>query len=316
MSGGVDAGGDWSIKFEQDGAFRCFAVVSGQCWLSMDGVDDAVCLEAGDFVVLPHGRAFCLASDLTMTPVDILTVIKAPLNGRIFSWKGGGACLALSAFFTFAGDHASILLEVLPPIVHIRHDSDRAAMRWYLERMMKVLRESQPGRFLLGEHLAQMMLIEVLRLHMADQVTRGSGWLFALQDKQMSAVITAMHESPGFRWTLQELAERAGMSRSAFALRFKEKVGTSALEYLTHWRMLLAGDRLVNSRASVSAIALSLGYESESAFGFAFKREMGCSPRQYCRARASSATASLEASSKTLPEAATELRSRSALVVT
>ena len=242
MSGGVDAGGDWAIQFKQDEGFRCFALVSGECWLSMDGVADAVRLEAGDFVVLPHGRAFCLASDLTVTPVDLLTVLKAPLNGRIFLWKGGGACLALSAFFTFAGDYASILLGVLPPIVHIRNDSDRAAMRWYLERMMKVLQEPQPGGVLLGEHLAQMMLIEVLGLYMADTVTGGVGWLFALGDQQMSAAITAMHENPGFRWTLQELAERAGMSRSAFALRFKEKVGTSAMEYLTRWRMLRAGD--------------------------------------------------------------------------
>ena len=117
----------------------------------------------------------------------------------------------------------------------------------------------------LREHLAQMMLIEVLRLHLADKVTGGVGWLFALADKQISATMTAMHENPGYRWTSQKPAERAGMSRSAFALRFKEKVGTSVMEYLTHWRMLLAGDRLVNSRDPLSAIALSLGYESESA---------------------------------------------------
>jgi AraC-like DNA-binding protein len=156
-------------------------------------------------------------------------------------------------------------------------------MRWYLERMMKVLREPQPGGFLLGQHLAQMMLVEALRLHIADRVTGGVGWLSALADRQMSAAISAMHEMPGYRWTLQELAERAGMSRSTFALRFKEKVGTSAMDYLTSWRMLRAGDRLVNSGGSVAEVALSLGYESESAFGTAFKRVMGCSPRQYGR---------------------------------
>jgi AraC-like DNA-binding protein len=53
------------------------------------------------------------------------------------------------------------------------------------------------------------------------------------------------------------------------------------MEYLTRWRMLLAGDRLKNSDDSISIIALSLGYESESAFGKAFKRVMGCSPKQY-----------------------------------
>ena len=160
-------------------------------------------------------------------------------------------------------------------------------MRWYLERMIKVIREPQPGGVLLGEHLAQMMLIEVLGLYMGDPKTGGVGWLSALADKQIGGAIAAMHEKPGYRWTLQELAERVGMSRSAFALRFKEKVGSSAMEYLTRWRMRRAGDKLVNSSDPVASIAFSLGYESESAFGFAFKREMGCSPRQYGYARMS-----------------------------
>ena len=75
------------------------------------------------------------------------------------------------------------------------------------------------------------------------------------------------------------------MSRSTFALKFKETVGEAPMEYLTRWRMLLAGDRLANSSDPVSVIALSLGYESESAFSTAFKRVMGCSPRQYGRGR-------------------------------
>jgi AraC-like DNA-binding protein len=101
----------------------------------------------------------------------------------------------------------------------------------------------------------------------------------------MSAAITAMHADPAHRWTLQELAGHAAMSRSTFALRFKETVGASPMEYLTRWRMLLAGDQLENSSDPISVIALSLGYESESAFSTAFKRVMGCSPRQYSRGR-------------------------------
>ena len=73
------------------------------------------------------------------------------------------------------------------------------------------------------------------------------------------------------------------MSRSAFALKFKETVGTPPMEYLTHWRVALAGDRLENSRDTISAIAPSPGYESEAAFSTAFKRLMGCSPREYSR---------------------------------
>jgi AraC-like DNA-binding protein len=101
----------------------------------------------------------------------------------------------------------------------------------------------------------------------------------------MSAAIQSMHDDPAHRWTLQKLAERAGMSRSVFALKFKQTVGSTPMEYLTRWRMLLAGDRLTNSGDSISIIALSLGYESESAFSKSFKRVMGRSPRQYSRGR-------------------------------
>jgi AraC-like DNA-binding protein len=158
-------------------------------------------------------------------------------------------------------------------------------MRWSLERMMEELRGSRPGGVLVAQPLAYMMLVQALRLHLAEGSRGGVGWLFALADKQMSAAITCMHDDPSHRWTLQELAERVGMSRSIFALRFKETVGSIPMEYLTRWRMMLAGDRLTNSNDPLSAIAASFGYESESAFGKAFKRVMACSPRQYSRGR-------------------------------
>jgi len=154
------------------------------------------------------------------------------------------------------------------------------------------LRDPQPGSSLIAQQLAYVMLVQALRLHLADGARGGVGWLFALADKQMSAAITCMHDDPGHPWTLQKLAERAGMSRSVFALRFKETVGATPMEYLTRWRMLLAGDRLQHSDDSISAIALSLGYESESAFGKAFRRLMGCSPRQHSRGSSSSTSSS------------------------
>ena len=285
MSGGFDMGGEWSVRFGKHEGIKCYALVSGQCWLSVEGVADAVRVEAGDCFLLPRGWPFCLASDLALTPVDGFTLFQLPLNGAIRSVNGGGDCFGVGGHFTLTGQHVDILLGVLPPIVHIRKESDKVAMRWSLERMMQELREQQPGGFLVAQQLAYLMLVQALRLHLAEGLRGGVGWLFALADTQMSAAITAMHESPGHRWTLQELGGRVAMSRSIFALRFKETVGTSPMEYLTRWRMLLAGDRLTNSSEPISVIALSLGYESESAFSTAFKRVMGCSPRNYSRGR-------------------------------
>jgi AraC-like DNA-binding protein len=286
MCGGFDVGGDLSLQFPRHEGIKCYAVVSGNGWLAVDGVPDAVRLTTGDCFLLPRGRPFRLATDLTLTPVDALALLAAPRrNGGIVSFKGGGDCFIVGGHFALSGSHANILLGVLPPIVHLRKESDKAAMRWSLERMRQELREPQPGGSLVVQHLAQMMLVQALRLHLAEGLNGGVGWLFALADKQMSVAMNAMHEDPSHRWTLQELAEGAGMSRSTFALKFKETVGNSPMEYLTRWRMLLAGDKLVNSSDPISEIALSLGYESESAFSTAFKRIVGCSPRQYGRGR-------------------------------
>jgi AraC-like DNA-binding protein len=283
MAGGFDVGGEWSVRFGPHDGIKCYAVVSGQCWLSVDGVPDAVRLQTGDCFLLPHGRPFRLASDLTLTPVDALTILAtATRKGGIASINGGGCCI-VGAHFAFTGNHAGILLGVLPPIVHLQKESDKVAMRWSLERMRQELLAQQPGGFLIAQQLAHLILVQALRLHLAEGLTGGVGWLFALADKQMSAAIHSIHDDPAHRWTLQELAQRAGMSRSTFALKFKETVGKSPMEYLTRWRMLLAGDRLANSSDPISVIALSLGYESESAFSTAFKRVMGCSPRQYSR---------------------------------
>jgi len=283
MSAGFDAGGNWSIQFPQNIGIKCYAVVSGQCWLCMEGVADPLELKAGDCFLLPRGRSFRLASDMTLMPVDAATVFSAARDGGVATHNGGGDFFLVGSRFALTGNHAEILLAMLPPIIHIRKKSDQAALRWSVERMMEELRERQPGGFLVAQHLAHMMLVQALRLHLAEGSSGGVGWFFALADKQMGAAINAMHENPAQRWTLQELAQRAGMSRSSFALKFKETVGSSPMEYLTRWRMLLAGDRLTNSSDPTSVIALSLGYDSDSAFSTAFKRVMGCSPRQYGR---------------------------------
>ena len=282
-AGGFHLGGEFAIKFEKHESIKCYAVVSGQCWMSVEGVRDAVRLTTGDCFLLAPGIASCLASDLKLTPVDAAAIFPFPLNGKIASCNGGGDCLLIGGNFIVTGKPADILLADLPPIVHFRKESDKTAMRRCLEQMREELSSPQLGSSLVLQQLACMMLVEVLRLYLAADLPSKAGWLSALSDKQMSVAITCMHDDPVHDWTVEELARRAGMSRSTFALRFKETVGVSPIEYLTRWRMLLAADRIANTMDSIFEIARSLGYESASAFTKAFKKMMGCSPRQYSR---------------------------------
>ena len=188
------------------------------------------------------------------------------------------------AIFSLDGLHARRLLAVLPAVMHLGDDDCNAALRWLIDRLMRELREPRPGSDLLAEHLIQSLLIEALRLHLTEDPGRRIGWLFALADGQMHAVISAIHANPARKWTLHDFAQIAGMSRSSFAVRFKATVGEPAMDYLTRWRMLLAASRLSHSDGSISAIAPTVGYQSESAFGAAFKRIIGTSPRRFLTA--------------------------------
>lgn len=284
-SGGFEAGGDWAVEFPADESFRFYALLSGSCWLSTAGIPDPIRMVVGDCLLFPTGQAFLLGSDLTLPAVNALTLFSAENDGRLTTYQGGGDWVGIGGYFTLVGDQAHMLLAQLPPFFHLHEASDKALLRWALERLRQELYDPQPGGFLIAQQLATMVLVEALRLHLMDGTTGGVGWLYALADKQMSQALTALHHDPAHRWTVQSLAKTAGMSRTSFATRFKALVGQSPLDYLTHWRMGLAGNRLTQSDEPIWAIAESLGYMSESAFSTAFKRVMGCSPRQYSRDR-------------------------------
>ncbi len=282
VSGGYSVSGDVAVGFPRHTGIKCYAMIAGQCWLRVEGVAEPLQITAGDCWLLPRGLPFSISTDLSLTPVDF-TIVQA--QGRFISAplsQNGSGCYLAGGHFSLDGAPARMLLDSLPPIVHIQTEADKAAMRWSLDRMAAELREPQPGGSLIAQQLAYMMLIQALRLHLSDPAN-GAGWLFALSDPHMAAAITAMHDAPGQPWTLQQLAARVGMSRSVFAERFKATVGATPMEYLTRWRMLRAGERLRHSADSLAQIAGSLGYDSESAFGKAFRRVMQCSPRQFRR---------------------------------
>ena len=295
VSGGFVIDAKMGFDFLKYRGIKCYAVGSGSCWLSVEGVPDAVLITAGDCVLLPRGLPFCLAADLSLPRVRFADALAALKPGHEVVYGGTQGCFILGGHFLLTGSQSEMLLNSLPSIVHLCSESDKETMRWSLDRIRKELRDPQPGASLIAQQLAYVMLVQALRLHLQEEAAKGVGWLFALADPQMRIAITCMHDAPGHSWTLQELAERVGMSRTVFAQKFKNRVGITSMEYLTRWRMLLAGDRLKNSDDSVSAISSSLGYETESAFGRAFRRVWGCPPREHRRRPEAGASLTLSA---------------------
>lgn len=283
ISAGLDAGGDWAIRFGSHEGIKFNAVMRGAGWVWVEGEPEPYRMEQGDCFLLTKGRPFVFATDMSLPTIEASTIYDHARDG-IAICNGGGDFFLIGGRFTFAAPHAELLSGALPAVVRVREASSQASvLRWGLDQLAAELRDRRPGGFLVSEHLAHIMLVQVLRIYLSSPEGGGTGWLQALADARMSKAVGAMHADPAHRWTLEELARVVGMSRSSFAERFKQVVGTSPIEYLTRWRMLVASDRLRNSRQSVAAIALSIGYESESAFSTAFKRTMACSPRQYQR---------------------------------
>jgi len=284
VSGGFQVDAGTGLEFQRHKGIKCYAVLSGTCWVSVEGVPDAVLLRAGDCVLLPGGLPFCLATDLSAPRVNFDPALaeRKPGDALVDNPVRGGSFI-LGGHFLLSGSHSEVLLHSLPPIVHIRREASRKVMRWSLECLREELYNPQPGGSLIAQQLAYIMLVQALRLHLETQAGSGVGWLFALSDPQMRTAITGMHDDPSHTWTLQELANRVGMSRTVFAQTFKSRVGMTSMEYLTRWRMLLAGDRLRSSDDPISQLSSSVGYETDSAFGRAFKKVWGCSPREHRR---------------------------------
>ncbi|MEN4559779.1 AraC family transcriptional regulator [Pantoea agglomerans] len=276
VSGGVKLAAKSSVQWPSHDGVKCYAIVSGECWLSVEGNMHLLRLQKGDCFLLPPGPPFRLATELSAKAVDFTTVRTAMVSAEEAGEKP--CCLLVGGHFLLAGQAAKMLLEALPAVVHIRNPSDKAAMQWALERMVQEICEPQPGSALIVQQLAFMLLIQALRLYANENQKIRTGWLFALRDKKLSAALTSMHQNPEYKWTIAKLAGQAGMSRAAFAKHFKQTVGTTPVEYLTQWRMMLACEQLNYSDQTIAQIAAASGYESESAFAKAFKRTVGCSP--------------------------------------
>jgi AraC-like DNA-binding protein len=197
--------------------------------------------------------------------------------------QGGGDFRLIGTRFEVDGRKAHSLLGALPALVHLRGAANQDVLRWSIKQLMFETGDARPGSSLATHHLAHFILLQAFRLYLSQQSDDRVGMLFALSERPLARAIEAMHADPAHPWTLPELALHAGLSRSSFVQRFRDRVGETPMAYLTHWRMLLAAERLETTGERLAEIARSSGYESENAFNAAFKRVMGCSPGRYAR---------------------------------
>ncbi|WP_397452878.1 AraC family transcriptional regulator [Pseudomonas sp. NA-150] len=290
VSGGFTASNPWAIGFAPPNKIKYFAVAKGGCWLCIER-DPPLWIAAGEMFLLAAPRAFVMASDPTVDPVDANTLFTANA-GTLIQLGAGDEVLVIGGHVQLDTANAGLLVDVLPPLIHVRADSPQATvLQWLVEQLLRERQAQLPGAQVASGQLAQLMFVQLLRAYLSDAGTLPAGWLRALADPRIAPALRLMHREPGRAWQLEELAQSVAMSRTTFALRFKTVAGVPPLTYLYHWRMQLAERCLREDNTPLSVLALSLGYTSESAFSTAFKRSVGLAPKRYREAARATAAA-------------------------
>ncbi|SDD68356.1 AraC family transcriptional regulator [Paraburkholderia lycopersici] len=282
LSGRVVAGGTWARRFANLDAIKFCAVTEGRCWYSIDGMSEPAPVEAGDVLITNGTRTLTLASAARLIPGATTTPVVRDADNQ---YQLGHGCdfTMLGGTVKIDADRQTLLLKGLPPLIHVRGNTDEAEpLAWLLKQLVAEMKGRRPGRSIVISGLAQLLFIQTLRAYLAQASDGDEGWLKGFGDQRLAVVLSSIHGEPARNWGLEELAKKAGMSRTSLAVRFREMMGVPPLAYLTQWRMYLASHEL-RAGASISEAAASVGYTSDSAFSNAFKRVMAVAPGQYRR---------------------------------
>jgi AraC-like DNA-binding protein len=273
----------WALAMPPMRGFLMLHVVtSGQCWLEVEGIPNRL-LQTGDLALVPRGEGHQIASEPGKKGANLFKIPRDQVSERyeILRLGGGGApTTVVCGVFQFDQPAAFHLATLLPRMILVASENSHNT-EWIqstLRMMASEAKELRPGGETVITRLADILVIHTIRSWIAQDPTAQTGWLGALQDKQIGRVISLVHRDPARGWTLESLAGEVAMSRSAFAARFTELVGEPAMHYVTRCKMHTALAWLREQNFSVSEVSYRLGYESEAAFSRAFKRYVGVPP--------------------------------------
>ncbi len=293
-------------------------------WLTVHG-EAPVFVDTRDIVLLPHGGAHDIASDPARAPQPIAGLIQAHTVGAhgdhpiVFTHGEGGPATHLYSLHLWmpgrgmdsrpvalkgartagpgaGGSSIPAMLRALPALVILRAKTTPSAgsLALAMEALVDETIAQQPGWKLSAARMADLLLVQVLRAHLAAAPQAGGGianstgigWLRGMDDEHIAQAIVAMHEQPATTWTVDALAQAAGLSRSVFAERFHALVGATPMGYLLSFRMTLASEMLRQRRAGPAQVAEAVGYESDKSFARAFARWAGETPAAWQRRHA------------------------------
>lgn len=241
-----------------------------------DGVGHLHLLQAGSMVLERPGHA----------PLELVqpTLIFHPraCSHRLVAADHGEPVDVLCASIEFGATVGNPLLREIPDTLIVPlHESP--GLEPALALLFGEAFERRCGRQAALDRLTEYLVIQLLRHAMAKRML-DVGALAGLADTRLSKALTAMHDRPGHRWTLEALASQAGMSRARFAVHFKRTVGLTPMDYLTDWRISLART-LLRRGEPAKRVANQMGYASTATFARVFAQRVGATPAKWISAR-------------------------------
>jgi AraC-like DNA-binding protein len=281
LYGRFEFGAPWGLRFPA-GHASFGMVLRGHCWLEVEGSAE-LALAGGDCFVLPRGVAYSLRDDDDSALVDVSEISSALEASRRYGGDGRSTVM-LTGCFTFDSSFAKPVVDLLPSTIHVKADEPQSsALQSTIRLLAAEIQHDAPGSQIIVNRLTDVFFLQAIRFYMSKHQDCASHWLRAVADPQIGRVLGAMHGDMARLWTVEELAAEGGMSRAAFAMRFKQLVGETPLEYLTRWRMYKATRLLRDPGRKLLEVANSVGYDSDAAFNRAFKRTHGVSAGEYRR---------------------------------
>ena len=264
-------------------------VVEGAFRLRIDGHNgDDVTVGAGEIVLLPRNDLHLMGSDLSVRPVPGGEVIRPPVNGGLYSIHHGGngeRTRMVCGFLGCAKAEGNPVIASLPPVLKLNVEQGAAA-EWIRSTFHFAAEEVAAGRAgseTVLSRLSELLFVETVRRYGESLPEDQTGWLAGLRDQFVARALALLHRDVTRHWTVDDLGQEVGLSRSALAERFIRLIGVPPMHYLANWRMQVATEKLRNTNGSLAQVAELVGYESEAAFSRAFKKAFSVSPATWRR---------------------------------
>lgn len=262
-------------------------ITEGNCWARLAAdPGSAIQVNAGELLVVPQGETHIMGSAPDLTPVPFGPLLAdqletAPGEVMKLSYGGGGTRTRTVCGFLACNETLSNpILSALPRIfkVDMRNDPRSAWLESSLQFAAAEAAEWRAGSAIVLARLSELLFVEAVRRCIDALPANQKGWLAGVRDRFVGRALSMLHAQPAHAWTVDELARKVGLSRSALAQRFTDLLEQPPMQYLARWRLQIAAQELLNGNKSLAAVAEQVGYDSEAAFNRAFKREFGMPP--------------------------------------